>query len=444
MTRHHHPARLPGLLLLASALAVLGLAGARPAPAAPPPVNFFNETGSLIDRADPLGDDKGPGFYQYPLDKRLRRGTFDLKRFSVYEEGKAVTFVIQIREYFMTEWPDTHKSEEQGFVANAFDIYLDLDGRPGSGYHDALPGRELEFADNMGWEKVVLVTPLSQFRAYDILKDKTDELSFQDRVEDIILPDYVLVQRDKLIIKISKDHIGNIGPDTGFQCLALGFSRVVSPHRLLNMDVRGFATKTDFGGGWDTYGDPPVMDLLMPDGQDQFEILRTYRSQPNREDIVRAKIPFLFPNRKNTPAIPDIPIHPLGAAPQAARPLTVPAVTPRPAPLPAPRVFPAAAPVTSARKDLRPPAPRIVSPAPEEYDDTGTGFLPLPSAPAPAPAPAPKVKAPAKPRPTATAATTTAASATGFLPLKKTTKKTTGAATTPAGFVPLKPSGENP
>lgn len=438
MTRRRSPARLPGLLLLASALAVFCLAGTPPAPAAAP-VNFFNETGSLIDRADPLGDDKGPGFYQYPLDKRLRRGTFDLKRFSVYEEGRTVTFVIQIREYFMTEWPDTHKSEEQGFVANAFDIYLDLDGRPGSGYRDALPGRELEFAGDMGWEKMILVTPLSQFRAYDILKDKTDELSFQDWVEDIILPDYVLIQRDKLIIKVSKDLIGNIGPDTGFQCLALGFSRVVSPHRLLNMDVRGFATKTDFGGGWDTYGDPPVMDLLMPDEQDQYEILRTYRSQPNREDIVRAKIPFLFPNRKNTPAIPDIPIHPVGKPPQAAKPV---AAT-RPAVPSAPRVFPAAAPVTSARKDLRPPAPpQVVTPIQESDDGTGAGFLPLP--PAPAPAPKAKTSSPAKPRTTTTGATTTPAAAAGFLPLKKTTKKTTGTATTPAGFVPLKPSGENP
>jgi len=133
------------------------------------PINFFKEANPLFDISDPLGDDKGPGYYQYPLDKRIRRGTFDLKHFSVYEEDGIVTFVIQTREYIMTEWPDTHKSDEQGFVANMFDIYVDLDGKPGTGYKKALPGRELDFADNKGWEKVILLTPLSQFRAYDIL-----------------------------------------------------------------------------------------------------------------------------------------------------------------------------------------------------------------------------------------------------------------------------------
>ncbi|HNV68199.1 MAG TPA: glucodextranase DOMON-like domain-containing protein, partial [Candidatus Ozemobacteraceae bacterium] len=138
-----------------------------------PPTNYFYEAGSVFDVSDPVGDDKGPGYYTYPLDSRLRRGTFDVTRFYAYEEGKVLTFVIQFRNYVMTEWPNGKGSEDQGFVANLCDIYIDMNRQPGRGYNKALPGRQIEFADQMGWEKMILVTPLSQWRVYEQLKDKT-------------------------------------------------------------------------------------------------------------------------------------------------------------------------------------------------------------------------------------------------------------------------------
>jgi hypothetical protein len=259
-----------------------------------PKVNYFYEEGALFDAHDPLGDDKGPGYYQYPLDQRLRRGTFDLRRFSVYEEGNVYVFVIQTREYIMTAWPDTRAGEDQGFVALMVDIYIDRDGLPRTGYRKALPGRDLEFADERGWEKMILVTPLSQFRAYDILKSKTDDLSLQDMLDDVILPDYVIVQRDKLIIRLSKDLVGPLTDRSGFQCMIMGFSHVVSPNRLLNRDVRAFPTQQDFGGGADTYGDPVPIDLLMPEGVRQYDVLREFRSEPFRSNITYAAVPFLY------------------------------------------------------------------------------------------------------------------------------------------------------
>ena len=259
------------------------------------PTNYFYETSAIINHKDSIGDDKGPGYYQYPLDKRLRRGTFDLKSFSVYEEGNVYTFVIQMRSYIMTEWPDKRQSNEQGFVAQMFDIYIDLDGRPGSGYQEALPGRDLEFAGRMGWEKVIMVTPISQFKLYEILKHKTDDLGFQNRISDIVIPDYINVQRDKFIIRISKDLIGEINPASGFQCMVMGFSNVVSVNRLLNRNVRSFATRDDFGGGEDTYGDSPVIDMIVPEGKDQYAILRDYHSDPFRANILYASVPFVYP-----------------------------------------------------------------------------------------------------------------------------------------------------
>ena len=58
--------------------------------------NSFERT-EIINIKDPIGDDKGTGYYQYPLDKRLKRGTFDIKNFKVYEEGEVIVFEIQMR-----------------------------------------------------------------------------------------------------------------------------------------------------------------------------------------------------------------------------------------------------------------------------------------------------------------------------------------------------------
>jgi len=289
------PSKLKFLVLLV--VSVLFLSSPLSAGSKRSPTNFYDETGALIDIDDPVADDKGPGFYQYPLDQRIRRGTFDLRRFTVYEEGNILTFVIQMREYIMTEWPDTHRSDEQGFVANVFDIYVDTDRKPNSGYTKAFPGRDLEFADNMGWEKAIMITPFSQFRLYDILKNKTDDLEFQKMVDNIILPDYVQIQRDKLVVKINKEFFGKVTPNWGYQCFVLGFANIVSTGQLLNMGVRAFATPKDFGGGWDTYGDPAIMDCIVPEGQDQYDILKQYRSEPFRGQITFAKIPFVYPHK---------------------------------------------------------------------------------------------------------------------------------------------------
>lgn len=335
-------------------------------------VNYYYESGALLDMADPTGDDKGPGYYQYPLDKRMRRGVFDLKRFTVYEEGQVIVFEIQMRNYIMREWPDTNRSEDQGFVANLWDIYIDIDGAENSGYQHALPGRDLNFTDKMGWEKSILVSPLSEYELFDILRNKTDELDFQNRVDDIVYPDYIKIQRDKAIIKISKLKLPGISAKSGFQCLAMGYKKIVSPNRLLNRDVRAFATDDDFGGGHDSYGDPPVMDIIVPEGEDQYKLLRNFRSEPYREDIEYAAVPFVYADgKKISPAManPEVPLVKAPAETLSASPV-------------APKVsMPVAAPVKSVSAPVFAPiakpvqAPVAVQPAATKKSTSG--FVPL-------------------------------------------------------------------
>ena len=258
----------------------------------------YADSKELLFIKDPVGDDKGPGYYQYPQDKRLSRGTFDIKSFKVIEEDEIYRFEIRMRNYIMQEWPDTHKSEYQGFVANLWDIYIDIDGIPNSGYKYALTGRDLNFADNMGWEKMILISPISELALENILNDKIDELEFQDQVPDIVFPEYVKIQRDTIILRIAKSKLPRLSERSGFQVLSMGYRNIVSPNRLLNRDVKSFPTFEDFGGGSDYYGEPAAIDIIVPDGYDQYDLLKRHKAQPFRESIEYAEIPFVYSGGK--------------------------------------------------------------------------------------------------------------------------------------------------
>jgi hypothetical protein len=90
----------------------------------------------------------------------------------------------------------------------------------------------------------------------------------------------------------------------------MGFENVVSPNRLLNRDVRAFATQKAFGGGYDTYGDPPIMDMIVNKGEDQYKILRDFSSEPYRMNIEYASVPFVFGPGARTQRKPTRVKHP--------------------------------------------------------------------------------------------------------------------------------------
>ena len=285
-------------------------------------IDFYCQSNSLLDIKDPVGDDKGNGYFQYPLDKRLKRGTYDIKSFRVYEESDVVIFVIQMRNYIMRTWEDTGKSDDQGFVANLWDIYVDIDGIENSGYNEALPGRGVLFADKMGWEKMVLISPMNFSALEEILREKTDELDFQDRFNDIIVPDYVEIQGDKIITKIAKKKLPRISNKSGFQCFSMGYKNVVSGNRLLNRDVKAFPTHDDFGGGSNDYGEPTIIDMIVPNDENQYKLLRNFTTASYADNIRYAEVPFVYANgNRMSPAVEALRRAPLDNREQAQQPV---------------------------------------------------------------------------------------------------------------------------
>lgn len=331
-------------------------------------LNYYYESGSLLEIKDPIGDDKGNGYYQYPLDKRLKRGTFDIKQFRVFEEGEVIVFEIQMRNYIMRTWEDTGKSDDQGFVANLWDIYIDIDGIEKSGYDSALPGRSVLFADKMGWEKVIIISPMNFSALEEILRDKTDELDFQDQINDIIVPDYVEIQGDKIITKISKRKLPRISEKSGFQCFSMGYKNVVSGNRLLNRDVKAFPTQDDFGGGSNNYGEPTVIDMIVPNDENQYKILKNYTTANFEDDIRYAEVPFVYQyGNRISPAVEALRRSPAQPIAEVGKPPIDQPVAKRVQPQPS---VPYMQPVNQTAKNKTPSKKN-------ETNTTNNGFVPL-------------------------------------------------------------------
>jgi carbohydrate-binding DOMON domain-containing protein len=105
----------------------------------------------LIDIADPLNDDYGPGTYTYPSDPVFSPGNFDVTNFQVGIDDENVVFRFLMRGPVDNSWDSPN-----GVSLQTFDVYIDADG-DGQGGVSMLPGRNLSFEDGTAWDYAITV-----------------------------------------------------------------------------------------------------------------------------------------------------------------------------------------------------------------------------------------------------------------------------------------------
>ena len=109
--------------------------------------------------ADPMGDDAGPGGYEYPLGNAWERGELDIVRYVV---RKPVTRPVwgpsggywQLEAAFAKAFPAD--APGAGFRAPALHIYIDIDGKASGSTESAFGEGELvRFDPEHPWDYVV-------------------------------------------------------------------------------------------------------------------------------------------------------------------------------------------------------------------------------------------------------------------------------------------------
>ena len=249
---------------------------------------------------DPTGDDDGPGTYKYPTDAVYKPGSFDLTKLEIKTSGDTVEFTVSVASRIEDPW-DSKAWGGNGFSVQMAFIFIDMDHKKDSGVRDGLPGLNIRFAEDEGWERAILISPQGPTRVNSEIDQKAPQ--WKDK---IIVPEVTRASGKKLIAIVKKSQLG--GEPTaawGYQVCMQSNEGFPAKTDLLTRKVNEYEGQHRFGGGTDYDNDPQVMDILVPpakgtpdEAKKQHEILEKYNkaaTEPKPEDL--AVVPMVYPGK---------------------------------------------------------------------------------------------------------------------------------------------------
>ncbi len=296
----------------------------------------------LFTLEDPRGDDHGDGDLRYPLRQDLEPGSMDLLSVEAHAESGGTRFEAT----FARPIPVPQKGRtldaagltqaqmaRHGFYTFNLDLYVDTDRKEGSGRTETLPGRNLTLAPSSAWEKVILLTP-RPYEAREQLRKLWRQVARQEHQqregplsesaaraldeqverqlsERVFFPTRLRVRGPTVSFLVPEDFLGGQAQATWGYAVAvtgatldrrvelpsfLGSVTRPGPQGLMVLGIQPGVSHERFGGG--RLGDPsqsPVVDLLVPEGVRQEEVLGS-RAPP---------WPAVVPAERGLPQAPD-------------------------------------------------------------------------------------------------------------------------------------------
>jgi carbohydrate-binding DOMON domain-containing protein len=249
-------------------LIALGAALIAAAPAAAQSVTF----------TDPTGDDKGPGNYTYPTDTVYKPGSFDLTKLEVRQKGNKVDFDVTLNAALEDPW-----GMKVGFATQMVFVFIDTDGKEGSGNTKTLPGLNLEFAPADAWERVVILSPQPASRVNTEVETKAAAMK-----DSILVPSRTKGSNRTISGSVDRSALPEGDLATwGYQVVVQSNEGFPAATDLLTRKVNEYEGQHRFGGGNDADCDPHAMDVLAGSGageaseaQAQQEMLK-YECNPD-------------------------------------------------------------------------------------------------------------------------------------------------------------------
>jgi glucan 1,4-alpha-glucosidase len=238
-------------------------------------VTSTNYGTALGTRADPTGDDNGPGTYVYPAADAFNAGAFDVTNFGVYDDGSHYNFVTTIAGDVRNPWGGNQISVQR------LNVYVRTGS--GTGAVPALPGTNANLASPYdfavvgdGWEQNVRGPDGSTIAPASIL---------------------ALPATKQIVLTVDKSVFGSANLSTASYAVAMlshadaggegiGGVRPVYSKAYWDSTVgTGMSWIHDyrFGGGAGEFGpaptydtdtrDPNTIDILVPSGTSQSTVL---------------------------------------------------------------------------------------------------------------------------------------------------------------------------
>jgi alpha-amylase/alpha-mannosidase (GH57 family) len=219
----------------------------------------------VLDLTDPVADDHGPGSYVYPTNAVFKPGVFDLIKFTVIDDGDEVIFTARIAGPVENPWGSPIELSVQ-----TLDIYLDTDGQEGSGLTQLLPGRNARVAPQDAWDYCIWVEGWQQ-EIYGLGPNDQPKRLAEVKTQ-------VISQERTITVTVPKTIIGDRPQDWGYLVALTSQEGFPSAGNWRVREVLAEAQEYRLGGGRDDALDPNIIDILVPEGMSQEEILRAYES----------------------------------------------------------------------------------------------------------------------------------------------------------------------
>lgn len=217
-----------------------------------------NAVAANISFSDPKGDDNGPGEYIYPTDAVYLPGSFDLTELEVKASGSKVTFSVEMASKLKDPW-----GMGTGFAVQMIFIFIDTDGKAGSGHTEGLPGLNVAFDPDHAWDKVVILSPQKQARVLSEVRSKAADFE-----ADIVVPARTSGKGKKISGDVKLSDLGGGDPaGWGYQVVVQSNEGFPAKTDLLTRKVNEYEGQHRFGGGNDGDCDPHVMDILAGNGK---------------------------------------------------------------------------------------------------------------------------------------------------------------------------------
>jgi C-terminal binding-module, SLH-like, of glucodextranase len=291
----------------------------------------------IFKLTDARGDDYGDGTLIYPLRDYMQNGDLDLVSVTARPDEGGTSFEAVFANKIQIPGPRAidaggmtlNRIMRYGFYTFNLDIYIDKDGVKDSGNIRTLPGRVANIAPENAWEKVICLTPrpneakslmenILEKREYDAWKEKKGRVDPEDDVEvkgrakkaitdQYFFPTQVRVTGSMIRFFVPESFLGGAADPSWHYVVAvtgatieekidlsglIGKDANVEPP-LLNLVIAsgpptdGFGTTRKERDALQT----PIVDIIVPEGEKQSQILRNYDMNTGRPIEIPAVMP---------------------------------------------------------------------------------------------------------------------------------------------------------
>jgi carbohydrate-binding DOMON domain-containing protein len=219
---------------------------------------------------DPTGDDNGPGKYIYPTDTVYKKGSFDITELTVEKKGTKVDFTVGVNSAVENPW-----NMGGGFSVQMAFIFIDTDGKPGSGRTDAPPGLNVKFDALSAWDKLVIISPQGSSRLKSEVGTKAAGMK-----DAIVVPLRVKGSGKKLTATVDAAELGTGDlAQWGYQVVMQSNEGFPTGNDLLTRKVNEYEGQHRFGGGTDSECDPHALDILAGQGKGEASEVKAQQAQ---------------------------------------------------------------------------------------------------------------------------------------------------------------------